>query len=82
MGGNPDEDFEDDADDAEVGDDDVDLDRVMRDMDSAKRRAKKEGEPAWRRLERRLEAKHTAELISDFEDYDIGVDRAARPRKH
>jgi hypothetical protein len=30
------------------------------------------GEPAWRRLEQRLEQKHTAELISDFEDYDVG----------
>jgi hypothetical protein len=30
------------------------------------------GEPAWRRLEQRLEQKRTAELISDFEDYDIG----------
>jgi hypothetical protein len=34
----------------------------------------KVGEPAWRRLEQRLEQKHTAELISDFEDYDIGGD--------
>ncbi len=73
MGDNPEsDDFEDDADD-DGGGDDVDLDRVMRDMDRAKRSARKDGEPAWRRLERRLEAKHTAELISDFEDYDIGL---------
>ena len=30
------------------------------------------GDPAWRRLERLREDKHFAELISDFEDYDIG----------
>jgi hypothetical protein len=29
------------------------------------------GEPAWRRLEQRLEQRRTAELISDFEDYDV-----------
>ncbi len=34
--------------------------------------ASRSGEPAWRRLEQRLEQKRTAELISDFEDYDIG----------
>jgi len=33
----------------------------------------KVGEPAWRRLEQRLEQKRTAELISDLEDYDIGL---------
>jgi hypothetical protein len=40
----------------------------------AKRRGQKAGDPAWRRLERLLEDKRTAELTSDFEDYDIGVD--------
>ena len=39
-------------------------------------------EPAWRRLERRMEQQHTAELISDFEDYDIGDGQPPRtPRK-
>jgi hypothetical protein len=65
----------DELDDDEVeevlGDDDVDLDRVYKDIESAKRRAAKGGEPAWRILEQRMERKHTAELISDFEDYDI-----------
>jgi hypothetical protein len=64
-----------DADDEvdEVVDDDegLDVDRVMKDMEIAKRRAAKGGEPAWRRLERRMEQQHTAELISDFEDYEI-----------
>ncbi len=52
----------------------VDVDRVMRDMDQARRRGQKLGDPAWRRLERMLEEKRTAELTSDFDDYDIGVD--------
>lgn len=64
-----------DADDEvdEVSDDDegLDVDRVMKDMEIAKRRSAKGGEPAWRRLERRMEQQHTAELISDFEDYEI-----------
>ena len=57
-----------------VGDSDVDLDQVNKELDMAKRRGQKVGDPAWRRLERLLEDKRTAELTSDFEDYDIGVD--------
>jgi hypothetical protein len=73
MGGNSDsDDFEDDDVEEIVGDDDVDLDRVIKDLEIAKRRSAKSGEPAWRRLEQRMEQKHTAELISDFDDYDIG----------
>jgi hypothetical protein len=73
MGGNPDSDeFEEDDADEDVVDDDADLDRAIKDMEIAKRRSVKVGEPAWRRLEQRLEQKRTAELISDFEDYDIG----------
>jgi hypothetical protein len=68
---------------AEEGD--VDLDQVNKDLDMAKRRGQKVGDPAWRRLERLLEAKRTAELTSDFEDYEIGDDdelkRAKRRRK-
>jgi hypothetical protein len=72
MGGNPDSDeFEEDEAD-EVVEDDADLDRAIKDMEIAKRRSVRVGEPAWRRLEQRLEQKRTAELISDFEDYDIG----------
>jgi hypothetical protein len=52
----------------------VDVDRVMRDMDQARRRGQKLGDPAWRRLERMLEEKRTAELVSDFDDYDIGIE--------
>jgi hypothetical protein len=72
MGANPDSDeYEEDDAEEVAGDDDLDLDRAIKDMEIAKRRAVKVGEPAWRRLEQRLEQKHTAELISDFEDYDI-----------
>ena len=65
---------------------DIDLDQVNKDLDLAKRRGQKVGDPAWRRLERLLEAKRTAELTSDFEDYEIGVDdddvkRQRRARK-
>ncbi len=76
MGANPDSDEYEEEDAEEVsGDDDSDLDRAIKDMEIAKRRAVKTGtgEPAWRRLEQRLEQKRTAELISDLEDYDIDV---------
>jgi hypothetical protein len=73
MGSQESEDFDaDDEGDEGVGDDGLDVDRVIKDMEIAKRRSAKGGEPAWRRLERRMEQQHTAELISDFEDYDIG----------
>jgi len=65
---------EEEADEPLVGDSDVDLDQVTKELDMAKRRGQKVGDPAWRRLERLLEDKRTAELTSDFEDYDIGVD--------
>ncbi|HEY1724059.1 MAG TPA: hypothetical protein VGF89_01460 [Steroidobacteraceae bacterium] len=78
MGGNTDSDeFEEDDAEEIAGDDDLDLDRAIKDMEIAKRRSVKVGEPAWRRLEQRREQKHTAELISDFEDYDIGDSRRA-----
>jgi hypothetical protein len=50
---------------------DVDLDQVIKDLDLAKRRGQKVGDPAWRRLEKLMEDKRTAELTSDFDDYDI-----------
>jgi hypothetical protein len=52
----------------------VDFDRLAKDLDAAKKRGQKLGDPAWRRLERRLEDKNTAELTSDFDDYDISED--------
>ena len=65
---------EEDAEDAAPGGDDVDVDQVMRDVDSQRRRAPKGAEPAWRRLERVMEERRTAELMSDFDDYEIGAD--------
>jgi hypothetical protein len=78
------EEFEDeDADEpvSEVEETDVDLDQVIKDLDLAKRRAQKAGDPAWRRLEKLLEDKRTAELTSDFDDYDIGEEEPERARR-
>ncbi len=77
MGANPDSDEfeEDDADEIAPEDEELDLARAIKDMDIAKRRGEKVGEPAWRRLEQRLEQRRTAEQISDFEDSDIGDGR-------
>jgi hypothetical protein len=59
----------------EDGDDDLErVDQVFKDLDLAKRRGQKVGDPAWRKLERLLEDKRTAELTSDFEDYPIGLE--------
>jgi hypothetical protein len=81
MGGNSDSDeFEDDDGEEIAADEDLDLDRAMKDMEIGKRRAAKAGEPAWRRLEQRMEQKHTAELISDFEDYKIGDEPGSHGR--
>ena len=83
MGGNPEsEEFSEEDGDEVSGEDDLDLDRAIRDMEIAKRRAVKVGEPAWRRLEQRLEQKRTAEQISDFEDYDIDERAPAEKPKH
>jgi hypothetical protein len=65
---------EEDAEDVAPGVEDVDVDHIMRDVDSQRRRAPKGAEPAWRRLERVMEERRTAELMSDFDDYEIGAD--------
>jgi hypothetical protein len=62
---------EEDAEDAPPGGDDVDVEKVMRDVESQRRRAPKGAEPAWRRLERVMEERRTKELMSDFDDYKI-----------
>ena len=64
---------EEDAEDAAPGGDEVDVDHIMRDVESQRRRAPKGAEPAWRRLERVMEERRTAELMSDFDDYKIPV---------
>lgn len=66
------EEFDEDADELTSDSDDVDLDRVTKDLEMAKRRGHKGGaDPAWRRLELLMEQKRTAELLSDFDDYDL-----------
>ena len=75
--------FEDEeADEPVVGDGDVDLDQVTKELDLAKRRGQKACDQAWRRLERLLEEKHTAELTSDFEDYKIGDGAPGKGPRH
>ena len=74
------EEFDDEeADEVAGGEDSLDVDRLMQDLDKRKRGVQKGAEPAWRKLERLLEQKRTSELLSDFDDYDIGDGR--RPRK-
>jgi len=63
---------EEDAEDVAPGSDDVDVDHIMRDVESQRRRAPKGAESTWRRLERVMEERRTAELMSDFDDYEIG----------
>jgi hypothetical protein len=66
--------FEDEDDDDALDDgggDEVDLARLTKDMDLARRRGAKQGVPAWRKLELLAEQRRTAELTSDFDDYDI-----------
>ena len=58
----------------------VDFDRLAKDLDAAKKRGQKLGDPAWRKLERRSEDKNTAELTSDFDDYDISDDSTVARR--
>jgi hypothetical protein len=65
---------EEDAEEPAPGIDDVDVDHIMRDVESQRRRAPKGAEPAWRRLERVMEERRTAELLSDFDDYEIDSD--------
>ncbi len=68
---------EEDVEEVAPGSEDVDVDHIMRDVDSQRRKAPKGAEPAWRRLERVMEERRTRELLSDFDDYDIGDGGAA-----
>ena len=69
-------DFDEDEADISADGDDVVLEHLFKDLESQKRRGgPKPGEPAWRRLEKYMERKHTAELLSDFDDYEIGEER-------
>ncbi len=53
---------------------DIELDQELRELERSRRKGAKNPDPAWRKLERLREERRTAELIMDFEDYDIGVD--------
>jgi hypothetical protein len=76
------EEFDDEADDAVSDGDDADIDSLLNDLGRAKRGAVPQGEPAWRKLEKYREQRETAELVSDFDDYDIeSDDDAAASRK-
>lgn len=73
MNEKPEDDFEDDEADVAGGEaDDTDIEYLMSDLVKPKRNAAPQGEPAWRKLEKYREKKHTAELLSDFDDYEIG----------
>ena len=75
------EEFEDEEDESPVVGEDVDLDQVNKELDLAKRRGQKLGDPAWRRLERIIEDKRTAELTSDFDDYDLDEDPSPKNKR-
>ena len=83
MSEKPKEEFEDDeSDELEEAVEDLDVDRLMRDFDTRKRRgARVAGEPAWRKLERIREEKRTKGLLTDFDDYDIDEEGAGSGRK-
>jgi hypothetical protein len=86
MSEKPEESFDDDEDeDAADGGESLNLDELIRDLDSTKKRRGARvstTDPAWRQLERYLEEKRTAEQMSDFDDYDIGdEDAEVRPRR-
>lgn len=69
---------EDDALDSDAGEE-VDLARLAKEMDLARRRGARQGIPALRKLELLAEQRRTAELTSDFDDYDL--DEPKRPRR-
>lgn len=62
---------DDEALEADGVEEEVDLARLTRDMDIARRRGVRQGVPAWRKLELLAEQRRIAELTSDFEDYDL-----------
>jgi len=75
---------EEDGEDVAGDEESLDVDRLMQDLDKRKRGAPRGAEPAWRKLERLMEQKRTSELLSDFDDYDIGDGRksSSSPKGH
>jgi len=89
MSEKPEEEFEDEEPDELVdAEEALDVDQLMRDFDTRKRRgARVAGEPAWRKLERMLEDRRTKGLLSDFEDYEVdesgaGGESASERKSH
>jgi Ni/Co efflux regulator RcnB len=74
------EEFDDADDDALENDegDSVDLARLTRELDQARKRGARQGVPAWRKLELLAEQRRTRELTSDFDDYDLDEPRSGR----
>ncbi len=77
--------FDEDEDDEALDDhggEEVDLARLTKDMDLARRRGTKQGVPALRKLELLAEQKRTAELTSDFDDYDLDEPETRAGKRH
>lgn len=67
--------------DAEAPEEDVELARLTRDLDLARRRGTRQGVPAWRKLELLAEQKRIAELTCDFEDYELDEPKRSGPAR-
>lgn len=65
------EDFDESDEEELEGGEEVDLARLTRDLDTVRRRSARSGMPALRKLELLAEQRRTAELTSDFEDYEL-----------
>jgi Ni/Co efflux regulator RcnB len=72
------DDFDEPEEEELEGDEEVDLARLTKDMDTARRRSVRNGMPAMRKLELLAEQRRTAELTSDFEDYELDEPRRTR----
>jgi hypothetical protein len=72
------EDFDESEDEELEGDEQVDLARLTKDMDIARRRGARNGVPALRKLELLAEQRRTAELTSDFDDYELDEPKRGR----
>jgi len=85
MSEKPDDSFDDEEDDdlVDAEDEDEDLDELFRDLETPRRRrsSRSAPEPAWRRLERYLEDRRTADLLADFDDYDVEGGRGRKTKK-
>lgn len=85
MSEKPEDDFDEDAELSGADTDESGYEFLMEDLGRPKKGHAPQGEPAWRKLEKLREQRHTAEQLSDFDDYDIGDDEdggGKRRRKH